>query len=221
MKQTGMLVTSLRDVNFGFWSRLGCSGQSANILSCQGLVQGSAKKHRITRREQEVRFSFSPIFPFKAVSFKGQNLLKLRPDWSPLGVTKSLSHAPDGLLQGLNSKFPTSIPVCSIWEPPPRVYRVDCHPPSNVKAISHHDSNIIMFSLHNDGPNIIIIALYIDALLFFPLFLNQSFHLLFLYLIIICEHQLRQNSSSFSLKNLVCVVPKSQQGWYRLHYSTY
>ena len=38
MKQTGMLVVSLRGVNFGFWSRLGCSGQSANILSPQGLV---------------------------------------------------------------------------------------------------------------------------------------------------------------------------------------
>ena len=38
MKQTGMLVISLRGVNFGFWSRLGCSGQRANILSRQGLV---------------------------------------------------------------------------------------------------------------------------------------------------------------------------------------
>ena len=38
MTQTGMLVVSLRGVNFGFWSRLGCSGQSANILSRQGLV---------------------------------------------------------------------------------------------------------------------------------------------------------------------------------------
>ena len=38
MKQTGMLVVSLRGVNFGFWSRLGCSGQSANILSRQGLI---------------------------------------------------------------------------------------------------------------------------------------------------------------------------------------
>ena len=37
MKQTGMLVVSLRGVNFGFWSLLGCSGQSANILSRQGL----------------------------------------------------------------------------------------------------------------------------------------------------------------------------------------
>ena len=32
MKQTGMLVVSHRGVNFGFWSRLACSGQSANIL---------------------------------------------------------------------------------------------------------------------------------------------------------------------------------------------
>ena len=38
MEQTGMLVVSLSGVNFGFWSRLGCSGQSANILSRQGLV---------------------------------------------------------------------------------------------------------------------------------------------------------------------------------------
>ena len=38
MKQTGMLIVSLRGVNFRFWSRLGCSGQSANILSRQGLV---------------------------------------------------------------------------------------------------------------------------------------------------------------------------------------
>ena len=38
MKQRRMLVVSLRGVNFGFWSHLGCSGQSANILSCQGLV---------------------------------------------------------------------------------------------------------------------------------------------------------------------------------------
>ena len=46
MKQTGMLVVSLRGVNFRFWSRLGCSGQNANILSRQGLVQGSAKSLR-------------------------------------------------------------------------------------------------------------------------------------------------------------------------------
>ena len=29
MKVVGMLVVSLRAVNFGFWSHLGCSGQNA------------------------------------------------------------------------------------------------------------------------------------------------------------------------------------------------
>ena len=38
MKQTGMLVVPPRGVNFGFCSRLGCSGQSADILCRQGLV---------------------------------------------------------------------------------------------------------------------------------------------------------------------------------------
>ena len=32
MKWTEMLVVSLRGVNFGFWSRLGCSGQNAIIF---------------------------------------------------------------------------------------------------------------------------------------------------------------------------------------------
>ena len=38
MKVVGMLVVSLRGVNFGFWSHLGCSGQNAIIFSCEGLV---------------------------------------------------------------------------------------------------------------------------------------------------------------------------------------
>ena len=38
MKWTGMLVVSLRGVNFGFWSRLGCSGQNVIIFSRQGLI---------------------------------------------------------------------------------------------------------------------------------------------------------------------------------------
>ena len=38
MKWTGMLVVSLRGVNFGFWSRLGCSGQNVIIFSRQDLV---------------------------------------------------------------------------------------------------------------------------------------------------------------------------------------
>ena len=38
MKGVGMLVVSLRGVNFGFWSHLGCSGQNAIIFSHEGLV---------------------------------------------------------------------------------------------------------------------------------------------------------------------------------------
>ena len=38
MKGMGMLIVSLRGVNFGFWSHLGCSGQHAIIFSREGLV---------------------------------------------------------------------------------------------------------------------------------------------------------------------------------------
>ena len=38
MKGEGMLVVSLRGVNFGFWSCLGCSEQNATKFSRQGLV---------------------------------------------------------------------------------------------------------------------------------------------------------------------------------------
>ena len=38
MKQTGMPVISLRGIKSGFWSRLGCSEQSANISCRQSLA---------------------------------------------------------------------------------------------------------------------------------------------------------------------------------------
>ena len=37
MKGEGMLVVSLRGVNFRFWSSLGCSGQNTIIFSRKGL----------------------------------------------------------------------------------------------------------------------------------------------------------------------------------------
>ena len=37
MKGAGMLVVSLRGVNFRFWSSLGCSGQDTIIFSRKGL----------------------------------------------------------------------------------------------------------------------------------------------------------------------------------------
>ena len=38
IKGVGMLIVSLRDLNFGFLSHLGCSGQNAIIFSSGGLV---------------------------------------------------------------------------------------------------------------------------------------------------------------------------------------
>ena len=45
MKGVGMLVASLRGVNFGFWSHLGCSGQNAIIFSREALVKGCTRKN--------------------------------------------------------------------------------------------------------------------------------------------------------------------------------
>jgi len=38
MKVTGMLVVSLRVVNCRFWSRLGFTGEKANIFTCTGIA---------------------------------------------------------------------------------------------------------------------------------------------------------------------------------------
>ena len=38
LKAVGMLVISLRGVNFGFWSHLGCSGENVVICSREGLI---------------------------------------------------------------------------------------------------------------------------------------------------------------------------------------
>ena len=59
MKQTGMLVVSLRGVNFGFWSRLGCFGESPNILSRQGSATGYAMEgshDQLTQTRPQFRY---------------------------------------------------------------------------------------------------------------------------------------------------------------------
>ena len=49
MKQSGMLVVSLRAVNFGFWSRLGRSGSKAPIFYAAKV------SFRVPRRNTELR----------------------------------------------------------------------------------------------------------------------------------------------------------------------
>ena len=38
MKEAGMFVVSLRGINFGFWSHLGCYWENIIIFSREGLV---------------------------------------------------------------------------------------------------------------------------------------------------------------------------------------
>ena len=74
MKQTGMLVVSLRGVNFGVWSRLGCPGQSADIFKPPRSRLGFRKetKNYAKRNRSQILF-FLLFFLFEAVSFRGQS----------------------------------------------------------------------------------------------------------------------------------------------------
>ena len=72
MKGVGMLVVSLRGINFGFWSHLGGSGQNAIIFSPLGL---HAKKYK-------------NIYIYIVCVLT----------WSRLGVKKSFGPAQIGLL---------------------------------------------------------------------------------------------------------------------------
>ena len=77
MRQTGMLVVSLRGVHFGFWSHFGCSGQSANILIRPPRSRlGFREETELRKEKQKSNFLF--------------NLF--------LGVKIFLSHAQIGLL---------------------------------------------------------------------------------------------------------------------------
>ena len=60
MKGVGMFLVSLKGVNFGFWSHLGCSGQNAIMFSREGLVYGSLPRRHFGERAWGARFSFLP-----------------------------------------------------------------------------------------------------------------------------------------------------------------
>ena len=117
MKVVGMLVVSLRGVNFGFWSHLGCSGQNAIIFSREGLVQ------RCTRKKYKniyliciflIRFIYS-IHIIKVFSF----VCVLT--WSLLGVKKSCAWTTPRsvFFRGLIQNFRRASPPLSYAESPP------------------------------------------------------------------------------------------------------
>ena len=104
MEWTGMFVVSLRGVNFGFWSRLGCSGQNVIIFSPQGLVKCCTQRNNKTERILILYIYSIHINKFaiikshctfclfhKLVSFRGLHKLRPRPDWSLLGVKFKIS----------------------------------------------------------------------------------------------------------------------------------
>ena len=95
MKQTRMLVVSLRGVNFGFWSRLGCSEQSANI-SCREETQNSAKRNRSQIFSLDESIQWLCLYIIKSRCMFYLCVFKR----SLLEVKTCLSHAQIGLLYG-------------------------------------------------------------------------------------------------------------------------
>ena len=85
MKGVGMLVVSLRGVNFGFWSHLGCSGQNAIIFTRDG----------------------------SRLALQAKKIYCLCFTWSPLGGRKKLGPRPDrsvsfrGLIQNFRQASPS------------------------------------------------------------------------------------------------------------------
>ena len=117
MKWVVMLVISLRGINFGFWSHLGCSGQNAIIFSRKGLVWGCTRKKNIKIYIFDMYIfngfyllhSYNPSFLiclcFNMVSFRGKKKLGPQPDRSPLGVSFKISDEHPHLFH--------------MWSPPP------------------------------------------------------------------------------------------------------
>ena len=65
--------------------------------------------------------------------FKGSKFAQAMPRFVSFRGHKKLEPRPDGLLWALNSKVPTSIPVYSIWKPPPGMNSIKLAE-ENVKA---------------------------------------------------------------------------------------
>ena len=95
MKGAGMLVVSLRGVNFGFWSHLGCSEQNATKFSRQKSRLGlHAKKY--------IKYIFLIRFIY---SFRGQ-----KKAWTTPRLVS---------FRGLIQNFRRACPPVSYGSPPP------------------------------------------------------------------------------------------------------
>jgi len=97
MEWTGMLVVSLRGVNFGFWSCLGCSGQNVIIFSRQGLVKGYTQGNNKTERILILYIYSIHINKFAIIKSHCTFLFVCFINLSLLGVCISFGHAQIGL----------------------------------------------------------------------------------------------------------------------------
>ena len=82
IKRGGLLVVSLRGVNLGFWSHLGCFGQNVYIYT---FIFQHEVKVSLPSLKVAVFFLFFCVMD-NMVSFRGQKMPGPRPDWSPLRV---------------------------------------------------------------------------------------------------------------------------------------
>ena len=62
MKQTGKLVVSLRGVNFGFWSRLGCFGQPPIFYAAKVSFRVPRRNTEFSEEKQKSNFLLNFLF---------------------------------------------------------------------------------------------------------------------------------------------------------------
>ena len=87
MKAAGMLVVSLRGVNFGFWPLLGCSGQNFIVFSRKGFFYDCTRRYIFCQfvlftQFMSSKFSITSIpkeHCKEMVSFRGQKKVGPRP----------------------------------------------------------------------------------------------------------------------------------------------
>ena len=62
MKQTGMLIVSLRGVNFGFWSRLGVPGKAPTFYAAKVLFRVPQRNTELREEKRKSNFLLNFLF---------------------------------------------------------------------------------------------------------------------------------------------------------------
>ena len=92
MKQTGLLVVSLRGVNFGFWSHLGFRAKCRYFKPPRSRLGFSKETQNYAKRNKSQVFFFLLFFSFLSGLFYGSKFAYATPRWPPLGVKFKISN---------------------------------------------------------------------------------------------------------------------------------